>query len=310
MGMPASGDRRAMQVVGVDVGGTKTAFGLVAFPAAQIIRRLEMSTPQGKASHEPFLEEVGAAIRTLVADDGCDAIGIGVCELVSRSGEVGSAHRVHWMGLPVQAHLRDIAPTIVEADVRAQALAECHWGAGQDYRDLIYLNIGTGISTCFVKDRVPHAGANGHALAIAMSPIHQSCPACGSRSSYVLEDVAGGAGLIALYERATGRAVASAADVIAAAVEGDVTAARLVAEAGSALGVTLGIALNMLDPEALIIGGGLGGRDGPYWQAMTTSIRGQVWSARTRALPILPGALGADAGLIGAAAAAWFAMAI
>lgn len=297
-------------IVGVDVGGTKTALGVIEFPTARVLRRMELPTPAGEASGAAFLAAVEAAIRSLIAGTpSCRGIGLGICELVDRDGAVGSAHRVHWRGLPVLARLGAIAPATVEADVRAAALAETRWGAGRAYRDLLYLNIGTGISTCWVKDQVPHAGAHGHALAIASSPVVQSCPACGAQSAYVLEDVAGGAALANLYARACGHAVPSAADVLAAALSGEAAALRLIAEAAQALGVTLGIALNMLDPEALIVGGGLGGREGPYWDAMVTAIRRQVWSESTRRLPILRAELGEDSGLIGAAAAAWLALA-
>lgn len=301
-------DGRDGVVVGVDVGGTKTALGLVDFPAGRVRRRMDLSTPQGHASGGAFLDEICTAIRALVAEEpSCRGIGLGICELVDLDGNVDSAHRVHWRGLPVRERLAAIASTVVEADVRAAALAETRWGAGRAYRDLLYLNIGTGISTCWVKDGVPHAGANGHALAIASSPMVQTCPACGTQSAYVLEDVAGGAALVKLYGQATGRDVTSAAEVIAAAAAGEKHAQGLIAEAAQALGVTLGIAINMLDPEALIIGGGLGARDGPYWEAMVRAIRRQVWSESARRLPIQRAELGADAGLIGAAAAAWLA---
>lgn len=296
-------------VIGVDIGGTKAALGLVEFPNGGVRRRLDLPTPQGEASGALFLDEVCAAIGSLRAEErSCRAIGLGICELVDLDGRVSSAHRVHWRDLPVRERLGAIAPATVEADVRAAALAETRWGAGRPYRDLLYLNIGTGISTCWVKDRVPHAGANGHALAIASSPVVQTCPACGTQSAYVLEDVAGGAAFVRLYGQATGRKVTSAAEVIAAAAAGEQCALDLIAEAAQALGVTLGIAINMLDPQALIIGGGLGAREGPYWEAMEKAIRCQVWSERARRLPILRAELGADAGLIGAAGAAWLAL--
>jgi glucokinase len=297
-----------MRVVGVDIGGTKTAIGLLDFPDARILRRIELPTPQAEASGVAFLDRVAGAIRDLLANEPGAATGVGICELVDRDGAVTSAHRVHWRGLPVQARLEAIAPTTVEADVRAAALAECRWGAGRASRDFLYLNIGTGISTCFVKDGVPYAGARGNALAIASAPVLQSCPACGAESAYILEEVAGGAGLIARYRDARGVAVASASEILQAAQQGEALAKALIDDAARAIGVTLGIALNMLDPEALVIGGGLGGQAGPYWDAMTLAIRNQIWSDQTRALPILQGTLGPDAGLIGAAAAAWLAV--
>ncbi len=308
--MIGDGTARKDLVIGIDVGGTKTAIGLIEFPAARILQRSELATPPGEASGAPFLAAIATEARALIVEaPSCRGIGLGLCELVDRDGRVDSAHRVQWRGLPVREHLGGLAPAIVEADVRAAALAEIHWGAGRPYRDLLYLNIGTGISTCWVKDRVPHAGANGHALAIASSPMVQTCPGCLAQSAYVLEDVAGGAALAAIYARALGRPVASAGEVVAAAAVGEPVAARVIAAAAQALGVTLGIALNMLDPEALIIGGGLGSRDGPYWDAMVKAIRRQVWSQETRRLPILRAALGPEAGLIGAAAAAWLARA-
>ncbi|HNB26838.1 MAG TPA: ROK family protein [Alphaproteobacteria bacterium] len=113
--------------VGIDVGGTKTALGLVAFPHGTILRRVELPTPQGAASGRDFLDDVARAARRLIAEaPGCRGIGLGLCELVDRGGRVDSAHRVHWRGLPVRETLSAIAPAVVEADVRAAALAEIH----------------------------------------------------------------------------------------------------------------------------------------------------------------------------------------
>jgi glucokinase len=293
-------------VIGVDVGGTKTAFGMVRFPDGQVIARREMKTPQGAASGAAFLAEVCAAVTRLrhEAPD-VTGIGLGLCELVDLDGAVSSGHRVQWNGLPVLQRLGAIAPTVIEADVRAAALAEAHWGAGKEYRDLLYLNIGTGISTCWVKDGVPHAGASGHALAIASSPIQAACAACGTRSAYILEDVAGGAALAHLYGAAVGRKVESASDVLTAAAGGERRAQALLEEAAQLLGVSVGLAINILDPEVLVIGGGLGAQDGFYWDAMEKAIRRQVWSEKARQLPIRRAALGAESGLIGAAASWW-----
>lgn len=305
--MPGRPSSSQSTVIGVDIGGTKTAFGLIGFPDGGVIARHEMKTPQDAASGQPFLEDLCAAVTRLrdEAPSRVAGIGVGLCELVDLDGAVSSSHRVHWAGLPVLQRFSAIAPSVIEADVRAAALAETRWGAGQGYRDLLYLNIGTGISTCWVKDGVPHAGANGHALAIASSPMVAGCGACGAHSAYILEDVAGGAALAHLYGAATGREVESASEVLEAAADGEQRAQALLAEAAQLVGVSVGLAINILDPEALVIGGGLGARDGPYGQAIEKAIRRQVWSERVRQLPIRRAALGPDSGLIGAAASRW-----
>jgi len=90
-----------------------------------------------------------------------------------------------------------------------------------------------------------------------------------------------------------------------AAERGDAAARQAIDKATRALGVSLGLAVNVLDPEAIVVGGGLGSAGGPYWDGLVAATRAHVWSPETRALPIRPAALGADSALLGAAARAW-----
>ncbi|MGE0120263.1 MAG: ROK family protein [Dongiaceae bacterium] len=299
-------------IVGIDVGGTKTALGVAAFPEGRLLCREAMDTPAGPAAGASFLDELcrrAAGLLEWAAAQGTPvrAIGLSLCELVGRDGAVESAQRVSWRGLPVRARLAALAPAAVEADVRAAALAEARFGAGRGDGQILYLNVGTGISACWVKDGVPHAGARGHALAIASSLLSFACPHCGESSSYILEEIAGGPGLAAAYAARGGSPAASAREVIEAAARGDPAARAVVARATDALGLSVGLLVNALDPDALIVGGGLGAADGPYWDGLVDSVRRHVWSDATRTLPIRRAALGGDSALLGAAAAAWLA---
>jgi glucokinase len=118
----------------------------------------------------------------------------------------------------------------------------------------------------------------------------------------VVEEIAGGPGLVAGYNRRAGADLTRAEQVLAAAERGDVTAAEVVREGARLLGVTLGWLVNTLDPEALIVGGGLGSAAGMYWEALVAATRAHIWADAGRSLPITQTALGADAGIIGAAA--------
>lgn len=80
-------------------------------------------------------------------------------------------------------------------------------------------------------------------------------------------------------------------------------ALEVVRSAGHALGVSVAFLVNTLDPEAVIVGGGLGLAGGLYWSSFVDSTRDHVWAETTRSLPILTANLGPDAGFIGAAAA-------
>jgi len=288
-------------IVGVDVGGTKTAIGVVDFRDAKVLRREELPTPARAATGAGFLEEVARRANALAEAVGASAIGVSICELVASDGEITSAHRVMWQGLRLD--MAFARPVVVEADVRAGAVAEARFGAGRGFRDLLYVNLGTGVSSAWVRDGVAHKGARGNALLIGSSPVEVNCPFCGEPHGYVPEEIAGAAGLVAEY-RAAGGAASTAGDVFAAAGRGDAQARAVLERAVLALGLNIGLAVNVLDPEALVLGGGLALAGGAYGDALEAAIRSHVWADTTRGLPILRARLGADSALIGAACAA------
>jgi predicted NBD/HSP70 family sugar kinase len=294
--------------IGLDIGGTKIAGGVVAASDGRILlRRITPTLPErgGQAvlddavalAHELKIEaEVkGWAVR---------AIGIGVCELVDPHGNVTSAHTVAWQGLPVQATFAHLAPATVESDARAPALAEAWYGAGRPYRLFVYVTVGTGISCCFVQDGRPYAGAKGNALILASSPLTTTCTHCGAVLKPILEEFASGPALVARYNAASSQYATRGEDVMAAVARGDSIASEVVRSAGEALGVSVGWLVNVLDPEAIVVGGGLGSIKGLYWDSFVKATREHIWSDTNRDLPILQAALGPDAGMIGAAATA------
>jgi glucokinase len=196
----------------------------------------------------------------------------------------------------VRSALSDLAPTVVEADVRAHALAEARFGAGQPYRIFVYISVGTGISSCLVLDGRPFAGARGNALILASGPttiVRED----GSHERQILEEFASGSAIARRF------GTARAERVFAAAAAGDEAARRLLSTAGEALGSSIGWLVNVLDPEALVMGGGLGLAGGIFWDQAVATARDHIWSDETRRLPMLHAALGADAGVIGAAEA-------
>lgn len=99
--------------------------------------------------------------------------------------------------------------------------------------------------------------------------------------------------------------VNSCQEVFAAAAAGNSQAEDIIQSAGQALGSTVALMVNVLDPEAVVVGGGLGLSEGPFWSSFVESTRSQIWSDVHRDLPILRAATGTRAGMIGAAIAAW-----
>jgi glucokinase len=153
-----------------------------------------------------------------------------------------------------------------------------------------------------VQNGRPYTGARGAALVLANGTTRQRCDTCGAETTFVLEDVASGPGLVAAYHAAGGHA-GRAEDVLQAAKGGDARAKDVIALATLRLGQALALLAGALDPEAIILGGGLGSAEGPYFDALTQQIHAGLWPDDPRPLPVLRSALGPDAGLIGAALA-------
>jgi glucokinase len=303
--MPTS-SFNARYAIGLDVGGTKIAGGLVALDSGEVLARRIVPTEPHRGG-EAVLATAVALVKGLLEEAAAhavtvDGIGIGVCELVDPAGSVTSGHTVEWQGLPVQERFAQLAPAVVEADVRAAALAEALYGAGRTFQHFVYVTVGTGISSCLVQEGRPWAGARGNALVLATGPITITCPECGATVRTILEEVAAGPALVSRYNAATGATLTRGQEVVSAVEGGDAVAMEIVRRGGEALGVGVGWLVNVLDPEAIVVGGGLGVSGGLYWSSFVESTRSHVWSEESRTLPILTAQLGTDAGVIGAAA--------
>jgi glucokinase len=296
-----------VSAIGLDVGGTKIAAGLVTPDGKIITSRLIPTLPQrgGDAVLDDALslaaslrEEAKAAGRSLAA------IGVSVGELVDLDGNVASAQTIPWLGLPVQERFARLAPAIVEADSRAAAFCEAKFGAGRTYRIFFYVTVGTGIGSSLVLDGIPYTGSRGSSGTLASSPLTTHCTECGAVIRPVLEQISSGPALVMRYNQVASKKVAKAEEVLAAAAAGDRDAVLVVRTAGEALGATVGLMVNMLDPEAILVGGGLGMAGGLYWEGFVASTRRHIWSDAHRELPILTAAYSSDAGFVGAAATA------
>jgi glucokinase len=297
----------AAHAIGIDVGGTKIAGGVVELATGQVrLRQVVPTRPQrgGQAVLDDAVQLAADLAQTAARQQmTVAAVGLGVCELVGPRGQITSAHNFDWRDLPVAHAFERIAPAIIESDVRASALAEARYGAGRNFRLFAYVTVGTGISSTLVQEGQPLAGARGNALVLATMPLTTRCSVCGTLLNPVMEEIASGPALVAEYNRRTSRSLARAEEVLAAVQAGDPVATEVVVSAGESLGNSVGFLVNVLDPEAVVVGGGLGMAGGLYWESFVTATRAHIYADDTRTLPILPAALGVDAGLIGAAAA-------
>jgi glucokinase len=295
--------------LGIDVGGTKTAIGVVRFPAGEIVAEKTIPTLPTRSS-EIVLEDIVAGADELAAKvrrtgDGVSCVGVGICELIDPHGEILSHSCLTWNKGQVQGRLAHLGPVTLEADVRAAARAEALFGSGRPFRIFLYVTVGTGIACSLVIEGVPYLGSRGATGTIASSPMNWACENCGHIENQALEEIASGPALVNRLNHLQPGTVNSSEEVFATAAAGNDDAKSIIRSAGSALGSTVALMINMLDPEAVIVGGGLGLSEGSFWSSFIDSTRQHIWSEVHRDLPVLRAAMGSRAGMIGAAISAW-----
>jgi glucokinase len=263
-------------VVGIDAGGTKLAVALVDVGAGRILNRRDVPADRYRGGNAVLADCVNLA-KEVAGGRTIAAVGLGVPELVSLNGQITSAVNWDWRDGSWKPAFASIAPVHVESDVRAAALAEARLGAGRELSSFLYVTIGTGVSHTFVMGGRVWPGARGNAIVFGTPSV---------------EEVASGSALAARAGKAR------AEDVLAS--PGD---EAIVESAVLAIGLELARLVNALDPEGVVIGGGLG-LAGGFVERLIARMRPEVYADTTRDIVILPAALDINAGVIGAALAA------
>jgi glucokinase len=262
-------------VLAVDVGGTTTAAGLVTDAGDVVTERQLRTHVNGPGTVRETIESL---IVSLQRDTGARpaGIGIGIPAVVDvEGGIVGEeAHNVPELaGVPLARLLSERfgIPAFIDNDVNALALAEWRFGAAKGARSLVVLAPGTGFGSGIVVDGRLIRGAHGFGAEFGHVPVKFDGPACWC----------GGRGCLALY--ASGRGIAEMARARAAgagggtllaaasgdpmridaplvfqmAADGEPTASAVIDDACRALGAVLGIVINGLNPEVIVVTGGV-----------------------------------------------------
>ena len=307
------------RVIGLDAGGTKLLAGVVD-DAGEILFRTVRSWPQD-ATREDVLLRFQTAVeeaRRQVGD--IDAIGAGLpANLDLANGAVISSRHLPLVGFAFRDWLAELSglPVFVDNDATLALLAESVNGAAEGTSDAVLLTIGTGIGGGIltggrlVRGRHGAAGEPGHMTIVdGGPPCPGDCPNRGCMEVYV-----SGPALTEMgYEYAAkgpdynlGRilhanGVLTAADVVGAARSGDAGAYEAFLRMGEKLGVGLVGLVNLLDPEVVVIGGGLGSAARELLiEPAEQIVRERALEPAASTVRIVPAMLGADAGMIGAA---------
>jgi glucokinase len=291
--------------MGIDVGGTKIAAGLVGFPGGTVSARQVLATEKDSVAALGCVFQVAADLARRAEETGIKvgAIGLGLCEIVTADETIASQAALDWDKAEILKRLSGIAPVLIEADVRAAARAEAIFGAGRDLNCFLYVSIGTGISCSLVIDGDPFTGAHGATGTMASGPWPGLYPDDSGAAPVSLEQIASGPALRARFN-ARGGSATRTEDVLAAAAGGNKEAIDVAQTGATALGSSIGWLVNVLDPQCVILGGGLGLSEGLFRDTLVEAARRHIWWPGHRDVPIVSARTGANAGVIGAAVSA------
>lgn len=297
-------------LVGIDLGGTKIAAGLVD-DSGTVTHRMSLATPSG--GRDAVIAALAATVAELARQDPrpLRAVGIGAPGVIDPdSGRVVSATDTlpGWAGTSLRDEMQRLTglPVVVDNDVRVMALGEMAHGAGRGVSDALFVSVGTGVGGAIVSNGTlligPHhsAGSFAHLLV----PEAGSLPCgCGRRDH--VEAVVSGPAIAAAYAslskgRSVGNPPLSAEEVARRAASGDATASKCFKHAGSVLGRVLAGLLAAIDTSVVVIGGGVAGA-GPLF---LDPLRGIVHAEALpplRKVPIVASKLRGAGPLVGAA---------
>ncbi len=306
-------------VIGIDLGGTNLRVAGVD-PEGRVVH-LSRDETGASGGPEAVLKRLVGGLRSVedrLRVSGWDVVGVslGVPGIISRREGVvvSSPNLPGWKMIPLLDLIRERVslPLMMENDANAALYGEFWMGAARGCRTAVLMTLGTGVGGGIITDGRLLRGADGMAGEIGHLTVEREgepCP-CGNRGC--LERYASAAGVARRYRRLQEESSGNpspegttATAVHSLALKGDVLALRTFREAGTCLGIALASVVNIVNPEVVIIGGGLL----PAWDFFMPSAREEMFrrafQAPAERVGLLPALLGDQAGYIGAAGLFW-----
>jgi glucokinase len=312
-----------VHAVGVDIGGTKIAVGVVDDDGRILAKTKRKTRPEDPASIDAAIAD---AVAELAQTHEFNAIGLAAAGFVSSDRQrVLFAPNIAWRDYPLARNVREAidrdVSVVVENDANAAGWAEFAYGAGGDAKNMVLLTIGTGLGAAIVADGTMLRGAFGFAAELGhvrVVPDGEPC-GCGQRGCW--EQYASGSALTrearnqAAADPASAAALLSAAGGEASAITGplvtelaftgDPFSVGLLAELGRWIGEGCATLAAVLDPEIFVVGGGVIAAGDLLLDPARDALASHLSAKGHRATaPIVAAAMGNDAGMVGAAALA------
>ncbi len=263
--------------IGIDIGGTKIAVGLVSEDGAVLLSQTAPTPARDGA--DAIIQRVISLSRDLLVeartrDFVVVGAGVGTAGQVdSKAGVIRYANEnlPGWTGTPVAQTLSDALSlrVTVDNDVKTMALGEGRYGAGSGFNEIFYITVGTGIGGAIVHGGKIWRGATGSA-----GEVGYIVSGWDGKRPLIVEQQVGGPALAAHYRQITGETRdLTLAEVARKALNGDELARHVIREGAQILGQIFQPIINLLDPQIFIIGGGVSTIGDLWWRPFEEALR-------------------------------------
>jgi glucokinase len=307
----------ASYAVGIDIGGTNMAAGLVDRKGRMVADARMLTPKSGPFAIIDAVADMFASVCSQVRPNEVAGIGIGLPAQVDFTRQsVEFCTNLPLIGVDVRSLVGSRTKQLVtiDNDVHTAALGESRFGAAQGARDWVMITVGTGVGGAMFLDGKLYRGCRGLGgeighMVIEMDGVECPCGGQGHTEAYVARPAIAAAGReyattyagVRLAEMAGGDASAVTAEhVIILAREGDARCMAIIAEAAALLGRSLVGIVNLLNPALIVIGGGVAEGNAVFVESADAAIRDEALAGRND-VEVRLAALGNDAGMLGAA---------
>ncbi len=297
-------------VVAADIGGTHTRVALVFEDGTyRALKKLTTSADR----LEPFLDQLVNVIKaTLQTTDASTCLGVSIAcagPLDIQSGVVLTPPNLPALNhVPLVALLTQALGLRVwlENDANLAALAEHNYGSGRGFDPLLYVTVSTGIGAGLIIDGNIFGGAHGMAGELGATWVAAPLNA-GFAESSIIESIASGKGIEHMYAHRTKQSAPNMAvhQIAALARKNDAVALSVFADMAKSLAVALANAINIIDPQAVVLGGGVTCEADLWFETVQAQVPGYVRAGSSRPPIIKLAQCGDEVGLLGAAAYAF-----
>jgi glucokinase len=278
----------------------------VVGPEGELLDKAQVRTPESRQADEIAAAMIALARQMLTGHPEIEALGVGAPGLVNLDRRVvrTAPNFPAWKDVPLAAMIAaEIAlPVALDNDVNCFGLAEQRWGAGRGLRNMIALAIGTGIGGAVILDGKIYRGSSGSAGELGHVSVDLWGPVCNCGGRGCVERYLGDAWFTQAAQECLGdETITSPRQVSARADSGEEAAIRFLEGRGEILGVACVSLINTLDPEAIVIGGGLALAGEPFFTGVRRAIHERAYPHHAEHVRILPAKLGIFSGAMGAA---------